>query len=259
MVLPRCAEPRLACPVIWISTVAIALGVGFLGGMFGKGGSAVATPLLAAAGVGAMAAVASPLPATIPGTLVAYRRFRRDGFGDTHLIRLSALVGVPATVAGALATRWVGGGALVTITEVVVLVLGVRIVASASAGRDPGVPRGGDVAIVAVALLAGGLAGLLANAGGFVLVPLYLTVLGRPIKDALAASLAVSSVLALPGTIVHAALGHIDWKLAAVYAVASVPSSGAGARLAVRLETGRLERLYGVGLVVLGSALLLAG
>ena len=53
--------------------------VGYLGGMFGKGGSAIATPLLAAVGVPAIVAVASPLPATVPGTLVAYRRYRHLG------------------------------------------------------------------------------------------------------------------------------------------------------------------------------------
>ena len=56
--------------------------VGYLGGMFGKGGSAIATPLLAAIGVPPIVAVASPLPATVPGTLVAYRRYRHLGLSD---------------------------------------------------------------------------------------------------------------------------------------------------------------------------------
>ncbi len=65
--------------VPWVAIVLIGAVVGFLGGMFGKGGSAIATPLLAAVGVPAIVAVASPLPATVPGTLVAYRRYRRLG------------------------------------------------------------------------------------------------------------------------------------------------------------------------------------
>ena len=62
--------------VQWLAIIAIGAGVGFLGGLFGKGGSAIATPLLAAIGVPPIVAVASPLPATIPSTLVAYRRYR---------------------------------------------------------------------------------------------------------------------------------------------------------------------------------------
>ena len=74
------------------------------------------------------------------------------------------------------------------------------------------------------------LGGLLANAGGFLLVPLYLAVLKLPIKTALACSLAVASVLAVPGTIVHAALGHIDWAVTLVFGVGVDPAVGAWAR-----------------------------
>src|SRR5687767_3651717 len=107
-------------PVQWLAIMAVGAGVGFLGGMFGKGGSAIATPLLAAIGVPPIVAVAAPLPATVPSTLIAYRRYRRLGLGDPGVIRTSILVGVPATVLGALATRWISGAALITATEVVI-------------------------------------------------------------------------------------------------------------------------------------------
>ena len=77
-----------------------------------------------------------------------------------------------------------------------------------------------------VGLTVGFLAGLLANAGGFLLVPLYLAALKLPIKTALSCSLAVAAVLAIPGTIVHAALGHIDWTVTLVF----------GARVGAALE-----------------------
>jgi uncharacterized membrane protein YfcA len=100
------------------------------------------------------------------------------------------------------------------------------------------------------------LAGLLANAGGFLLVPLYLAALRLPIKTALSCSLAVAAVLALPGTLVHAALGHIDWAVTIVFGAASIPLSSLGARTALRLDSAHLERLYGAGLFALGAALL---
>ena len=111
--------------------------------------------------------------------------------------------------------------------------------------------------IVVTALVVGFLAGFLANAGGFLLVPLYLAVVKLPIKMALSCSLAVASVLAVPGTIVHAALGHIDWSVTLVFGVASIPLSSLGARTALRMNCDRrLERLYGAGLLVLGVTLL---
>ena len=88
----------------------------WLGGLFGKGGSAVATPLLYLVGVPAIAAVASPLPATIPGTLVAADAYRRAGMIDRRTVLWSCGAGLPATVLGALATKWIDGSALVVAT-----------------------------------------------------------------------------------------------------------------------------------------------
>ena len=98
--------------------------VGFLGGLFGKGGSAIATPLLSVAGIAPIAAVASPLPATIPGTLAAAYAYWQDRLVDWEVVRWSVPVGIPATIAGAYATRWIGGTALVVATEVIVAGLG---------------------------------------------------------------------------------------------------------------------------------------
>ncbi|MGZ4725089.1 MAG: TSUP family transporter, partial [Ilumatobacteraceae bacterium] len=56
----------------------IGVGIGFLGGLLGKGGSAIATPLLHAIGIPAIVAVAAPLPATIPSTMVASYAYSRE-------------------------------------------------------------------------------------------------------------------------------------------------------------------------------------
>jgi uncharacterized membrane protein YfcA len=243
--------------VQWVAIVLIGAAVGFLGGMFGKGGSAIATPLLAAVGVPPIVAVASPLPATVPGTLAAYRRYRQVGIGDSQVIRWSLAFGAPATVVGALCTRWIGGGALVLVTDLVVALVGLDVLVHprrTEVVRDDLPHRNAKLAAVAVTV--GLLGGLLANAGGFLLVPLYLAVLKLPIKTSLACSLAVASVLAVPGTIVHAALGHIDWAVTGVFALASIPLSSLGARTALRMESVVLERVYGAGLLVLGLAML---
>ena len=102
----------------------------------------------------------------------------------------------------------------------------------------------------------GVISGLLANSGGFLLAPLFVTALHLPIKRALASSLTVASVLAIPGTLTHAFLGHIDWTLVLVFASTSVPLAFAGARVALRTDPRRLERLYGAALAVLGTVFL---
>ncbi len=231
----------------------IGVGIGFLGGLLGKGGSAVATPLLHLAGVPAIVAVASPLPATIPSTVAASRPYARARLVDRRVVRWTTAVGVPATIAGSLLTRRVDADALVTATDVVLVLLGLRLLTRRTDGPDggPAAPPT-TTALVATATVVGLISGLLANSGGFLLAPLFVTALHLPIRRALASSLAAASVLAVPGTLTHAYLGHIDWLLVVVLASTSVPLSFVGARVALRSEPRRLERAYGAALAVLG-------
>jgi len=240
-----------------LAVIAIGAVVGFLGGLFGKGGSAIATPLLAAVGIPPIVAVASPLPAVVPGTFVAASAYWRSRLIDRRVVTWSIAVGVPATLLGAYLTRWIGGGPLVVVTELVVVALGVRVLVRPGeldeVSYDEPAPR---AQLAAVAAGVGLVSGLLANGGGFLLVPLYLLVLHLPIKQAFGSSLAVASVLAIPGTIVHALLGHIDWTIVVLFGLSAIPLSYTGARFALRTNSVRLERLYGAALVALGLATL---
>jgi uncharacterized membrane protein YfcA len=235
----------------------IGAGVGFLGGVFGKGGSAVATPLLAAIGVPPIVAVAAPLPATVPGTAVASLAYWRSRLVDRRVVAWSLAIGVPATAIGAFASRWVDGHLLLVATEVLVIGIGARTLLTRSTttadSSTAELPLGRLVGVAALTGLAGG---LLANSGGFLLAPLYIAVLRLPVKQAFACSLAVSAVLAVPGTVVHAALGHIDWRVVGLFAAASIPGSYVGARVAISADAGRLEKAYGAALVLLGTTLL---
>jgi hypothetical protein len=236
-----------------VAVVVIGAAVGFLGGMFGKGGSAIATPLLGLVGLPAIVAVASPLPSTIPAALVAaYAYWRRD-LVDPEVVRWSILVGVPATIVGAYSSRFTGGGPLVVITEIVLVGLGLRLLQHPGDPHEVGVtPEHWHARLVGVAALVGLVSGLLANGGGFLLAPLFVLVLHLPIKRAFATSLVVAAALAVPGAVVHAALGHIDWGVVLAFGAAAIPLSAVGARVAIRTESMRLERLYGAGLVALG-------
>ncbi len=240
--------------------VLVGLGVGFLGGLFGKGGSAVGTPLLAAVGVSAIAAVASPLPATIPGTLLAAREYARHDFVDRRIVRWGLALGLPATVVGAYVTRFTGGGPLLVATEVLLVVLGLRFLLVPGEPTEVAEPRAHETLwLCAVALIVGFVSGLLANSGGFLLAPLFVAVLRRPLKVAFATSLVVACGLAVPGTLVHMALGHVDWSVTAAFAIGSIPGATTGARVALRTHAAVLERVYGGSLALLGIVFLVTG
>ena len=235
--------------------------IGFLGGLFGKGGSAIATPLLSLIGLPGFIAVASPLPATIPGTLLASAGYWQSRLLDWEIVWWSVGVGIPATITGSLLTKFTGAHALLILTGCLVLGFGLSFLFFPKEKPIAAVPPPDTeklrpsfwlARLVLIALGVGLISGLLANAGGFLLAPAYSRFLRRPIKVSFACSLAVSAALAVPGTVVHAYLGHISWSVAGLIALGSVPSSLAGARVAIRSKSSHLERLYGIVLTILG-------
>jgi uncharacterized protein len=247
---------------VLLGAILIGVGVGFLSGAFGKGGSAIATPLLHLLGVPAIVAIASPLPATIPSTWLASRVYARTGEIDRRVVRLGLPIGLPATIGGALLTRWIPGGPLVVATDVVILVFGLRILLARHtrdehvAGAPARCERTTLARILLVVGIVGFISGLLGNSGGFLLAPLFMSVLGMPIHRALGTSLVLATCLAVPGTLVHALLGHIDWSLTLAFGVASAPAAAFGARLALRTKERSLTLAYGFGLAGLAGGLL---
>jgi hypothetical protein len=235
---------------------------GFLGGLFGKGGSAIATPLLSLIGYPGFIAVASPLPATIPGTLIASGEYWESNLLDWQIVWWSIAFGVPATILGSLLTKFTGSRILLILTGLMVFGFGISFLffprekVSQEPSPNPSAesrPSYWRLRLVLIATGVGIISGLLANAGGFLLAPAYSRFLQQPIKKSFACSLAVSAILALPGTAVHAYLGHISWIVTGLVALGSAPFSYLGARIAIRTKPSRLERIYGVVLTLLGA------
>jgi hypothetical protein len=245
---------------VLLGAILIGVGVGFLSGAFGKGGSAIATPLLHFIGVPAFAAIASPLPATIPSTWLASRVYARTGEIDGRVVRLGLPIGLPATVIGAFLTRWIPGGPLVVVTDVVILAFGLRILTTRGARETSTTSSRSECTtrtrIFIVVGIVGLISGLLGNSGGFLLAPLFISALGMPIHRALGTSLVLATCLAVPGTLVHAFLGHIDWSLTLAFGIASAPAAAFGARLALRTKERSLTLAYGFGLAGLAGGLL---
>jgi hypothetical protein len=123
---------------------------------------------------------------------------------------------------------------LVRITEGVIAAIGVRLAVFPRVTRERAEKAAASrIRLVVVAAMVAVFSGLLANSGGFLLTPLYLVILRLPIKRASATSLAVSVALAVPGTITHRALGHIDWLIVLLYTASAIPAAYLGARLSV--------------------------
>ena len=239
----------------WVDTSALIVGgglvVGLLYGLFGVG-SAFATPVLSLFGVTGMAAVVGPLPALLPGSAAGAWSYSKAGKVDWSVARRVVMGAFPATVVGAVVSRWVGGPTLLLLSGAVLLVVGVRIL-------RPGTTIASDVAarrrasatfVITAAAVVGFAAGLLANGGGFLLVPLFLLALGLDINEAAGTSLVVAAVLTIPTLATHALIGDVDWFIAGLFALGLVPGALIGSKVAQRLPTDRLRYAFGVFLVL---------
>lgn len=233
----------------WPAVTAAGLAVGVLFGLFGVGGSSFATPALGLLGVPGLIAIAAPIPATIPAAIAGMIAYVRRGEVEWPVARWAIYGGVPATVVGALLSRYVGGQSLLVASGVVLAAVGVRILLPLPEKSLAGLARRRAGVVIPAAATIGLFTGLLANGGGFLLVPLFVLVLGLTMPQSAGTSLVVIAVLSVPTLATHWALGHIDWSVAAAFGVGSIPGALIGSRLAQRLPAEAMKRGFGVLLI----------
>jgi uncharacterized membrane protein YfcA len=224
---------------------------GLMSGMFGVGGGIVTTPgIQLLLGGAPYIAVGTPLPVIFPTALVGASTYHRAGELSTRAVAWAAGPGVVGAVGGAWLTSLIDPHWLLLLTAGLIGWQGIGI---ARGGRRAIRPRGGipSWSYAVVGLVTGFVSGFLGVGGGIVFVPLV-TMLGMPLRRALGTSLAVIAIVAIPGTIVHAALGHIDWAIFLVLVVGVVP----GARLGAKIALGARERTLRI--LVAGFLLLVA-
>jgi uncharacterized protein len=238
----------------WPFIVLAGAGVGICTGLFGVGGSSVATPVLTLLGAPGLIAVASPLPATIPSAAVGAIPYLRSREARPHAAAWSAAGGIPGTVAGALLSRLAGGPVLLLVSGVVLAVVGLRVILPTDQeALEKGTQRRHHrVLLVAAMTLTGVFTGLLANGGGFLIVPVYLLIFGLTMCQAVGTSLLVITVLAIPTLATHWALGHVNWALAGEFALGQLPGSAVGSQLAHHVQGPAIRRAFGWFLVAFG-------
>jgi uncharacterized membrane protein YfcA len=235
------------------------LAAGAVFGLFGAGGSAFATPMLAMIGLPGAMAIATPLPALLPASIVGARRYLRSDNLDRRVACLAIVGGLPGTVVGALVSSVIDGRWLVLLSGALLLVVGARVLLPDPAGHgDRCVARHQQSSlIVTLAFAIGVLTGLLANGGGFLLVPAFMVLLGLSAAKASGTSMVAVGALAVPTLLIHWQLGHIDWPVALVFGLGVLPGSLLGAQGAQRIPAERSRRAFGILLVAFAAWFLL--
>lgn len=263
-------------PAAAIAFAAVGAVAGLLAGLLGIGGGAVMVPallvLLPAFGLGGdwtpHQAVATSLATVVAaGSASALSHHRRGAVHWTLVRRL-----VPGLLAGAICgaviAGWLPAVWLKRLFGLFLLVSGARmLVATAAPATAHELPERWALGGAGAGI--GALSAVLGIGGGVMLVP-FLARHGLALRHAVATSSACGVPLALAGSLGFVlsgwgrtglaphSLGFVLWPAALAIAVAAVPMAGVGARLAHRLPTAALKRVFGVFLVLVGLRLLLS-
>jgi uncharacterized protein len=108
--------------------------------------------------------------------------------------------------------------------------------------------------LIAVGLIAGLVSGLLGIGGGIVIVPILSGWLGMPLKRTLGTSLLTIPAIVIPGTIVHAVLGNVEWWVFVFATVGAVPGARLGARFALGTREASLRLAVGSFMLLVAAA-----
>ncbi|MGE5227687.1 MAG: sulfite exporter TauE/SafE family protein [Planctomycetaceae bacterium] len=226
----------------WLQAL-IGVGVGFvsgvLSGLFGVGGGIVMTPgIQVLMGAPPIVALATPLPVILPTAVTGALRYHGAHELDLRATGWMASLGLAGAAVGAALTKVVPTHLLLVVTAALLAWQSIGIFRGASRAGGEARFRASATTFAGIGLIAGVVSGLLGIGGGIVMVPMLAGWLGMPLKRVLGTSLATIVVLVIPGTMVHAALGHIDWAIFLVVVIGAVP----GARIGANLALGARER-----------------
>lgn len=250
-----------------IAAVVLGLVVGVFSGMLGIGGGSVMIPLFRLGfGMSAVASTATSLFTIIPTSVSGAISHVRE---RTCIPKLGIALGLGGACTSPLGV-WLAqqspswmvmlGSALVigySATTMLRKALAAprqsfRDAAAANSGKSNDVQMeqfsevpGLSGAKLAIAALIGALAGVAAGyvglGGGFIMVPLILSVLHAPMKIASGTSLIGVMILALPATIVQCTLGNVDYVVGIAMACGSIPGAYLGAKLTSKMPERALR------------------
>lgn len=108
-----------------------------------------------------------------------------------------------------------------------------------------------------IGLGAGVASGYVGVGGGFIMVPLMLSLIGIEMRQASGTSLIAVMILVIPGVVEQALLGNINYAAGIAIAVGSIPGAVIGARLVRVVPELALRFVFGFFLIVAAVILVL--
>jgi len=249
---------------------------GIVLGLFGSGGSIIATPaLLYLLDVEPKSAIAMSLGiVAVTATIAALDNWKR-GNVDVSVAAVFGLFGVAGTYAGARLGVVTPVAVQLTVFALVMYAAAWRMLKPARlavpASGDASVSTsGGAAALPCTGLFSpcmahmalhgigvGVLTGFVGVGGGFLIVPALVLLSRIPMKMAVGTSLAIVAAKSYAGFAGYMGAVPIDWALMGSFTAVTVAASFAGTRIAHRFSQNTLKRAFAVCLLFVATYILL--
>ncbi|MEV0676335.1 sulfite exporter TauE/SafE family protein [Actinosynnema sp. NPDC050436] len=227
--------------------------VGLALGALGGGGSVLTVPaLIYLLGFDTAQATTASLVVVASTSATALFAHARAGAVRWRLGALFAAAGALPAVAAGLLSRRVPDAVLTGAFAVVAVVAAVLVLRGRSPGTGPVRPARAAGAGAGV----GALTGFLGVGGGFLTVPALVGVLAVPVRSAVGTSLLVITVNAVAAFGSRlGSLAAVDWALVAPFAATALLGAWDGRRLAARVSTALLRRVFASALVAVAGVM----
>lgn len=247
-----------------VLAIALGLGIGVVVGTIGGGGAILALPVFVyVLGEGVSSASTASL---IVVALGASAGAGAQAVQGRVCWRVAAAFAVPAAAGAYVGTI---AGASVSPRTLILAFVPVMLAAAAMTyargaedvegddARPPGCPRPDPARSGLGGLTVGAMTGFFGVGGGFLVVPTLTSLLGLPLRRAIATSLAVIGFTGLVALGIHLARGaEPDWPLTIALSGAAAAGALLGSSLGSRISTATLGRAFAVVVALLALALL---
>ena len=249
-------NPSHSASVLTIVLVGIA--AGFLSGMFGVGGGILIVPgLVLVAKMDQRIAHGTSLAAVLPisaASLLSYWSHDHVDWRVSGCLAIGALMGA---VLGTKLLNVLPHRTLAVAFAGILLVTAVRLFLPLDSGVRGVLNLGTIVALIAIGVATGILAGLLGVGGGVVMVPAMMMLLHLPAAVAKGTSVAVIIPTSLMGTYRNRTKKNVDLRAAAIVGLGGIPSAIVGGWISARMSDSVSNVLFASLLLVVATRLVL--
>ena len=234
-----------------MSVLLVGLGAGFLSGIFGVGGGILIVPgLIFFAKMDQRRAHGTSLAAVLPISLSSLITYWAHDHVDWHVAFWLAIGAVAGAVLGTKLLKTVRHDVLSYGFATILIASAVRLYWTTSADGRTGLSVAAAVALVAIGLATGTLAGLLGVGGGVVMIPAMVLLLGEVNVIAKGTSLAVIIPTSLMGTWRNRKSANVDVRAATIVGLSGIASAVAGGSIAAKMSESLSNGLFATLLVV---------